>query len=59
MQIPEMKQKNRKKLLGLNVIPFELGMTNSPNPEQETCHWQSMCYKTAPRFNISLKEIFS
>ena len=59
MQIPEMKQKNRKKLLGLNVIQFESGMTNSQNPEQETCHWQSMCQETPPRFNISLKEIFS
>ena len=59
MQILEMKEKDRKKLLGLNIIPFESGMTNSQNPEQETCHWQSMCYETAPRFNISLKEIFS
>ena len=54
-----MKQKNRKKLLVLNIIPFESGMTNSQNPEQETCQWQSVCYERAPRFNISLKEIFS
>ena len=54
-----MKQKNWKKLLVLNLIPFESGTTNSQNPEQDNCHWQSMCYKTPLRFNISLREIFS
>ena len=53
-----MKQKNRKKLLVLNIIPFELGKTNSHTPEQDNCHWQSMCYETPLRFNISLREIF-
>ena len=54
-----MKQKNRKKLLVLNIIPFESGKTNSHTPEQDNCHWQSMCYETPLRFNISLREIFS
>ena len=54
-----MKQKNRKKLLVLDIIPFESGTTNSHTPEQDNCHWQSMCYKTSIRFNISLREIFS
>ena len=54
-----MKQKNRKKLLILDIIPFESGTTNSHTPEQDNCHWQSMCYETALRFNISLREIFS
>ena len=54
-----MKQKNRKKLLVLNIIPFESGTTNSNTPEQDNCHWQSMCYETPLRFNISLREIFS
>ena len=54
-----MKQNNRKILLVLNIIPFESGTINSHNPEQDNCHWQSMCYETNLRFNISLSEIFS
>ena len=54
-----MKQKNLKKLLVLNLIPFESGTTNSQNPEQDNCHWQSMCCEKARSFNISLIEIFS
>ena len=53
-----MKQNNRKILLVLNIIPFESGTTNSHNPEQDNCHWQSMCYETSLRFNISLREMF-
>ena len=53
-----MKQKNPKKYLGLNLIPFELGTTNYHTPEQDNYHWQSMCYKRPLRFNISLREIF-
>ena len=52
-----MEQKNQKKFLVLKVIEFELGTTNSHNLEQDTCHWQSMCYKTPIRFNISLTQI--
>ena len=54
-----MEQKNEKKLLLLKIIAFESGKANSHNPEQDICHWQSMCYETALRFNISLREIFS
>ena len=54
-----MEQKNEKKLLVLKIIAFESGKANSHNPEQDICHWQSMCYGTALRFNISLREIFS
>ena len=53
-----MKQKNWKKLLVLNIIPFESGTTNSQNPEQDNSHWQSMCYERSLTFNISLREIF-
>ena len=52
-----MKQNNRKILLVLNIIPFESGTINSHNDEQDNCHWQSMCYETTLRFNISLREI--
>ena len=54
-----MEQKNEKKLLVLKIIAFESGKANSHNPEQDICHWQSMCYETHLRFNISLREIFS
>ena len=48
-----------KKLLVLKIIAFELETRNSHNPEQDICHWQSMCYETLLTFNISLREIFS
>ena len=54
-----MKQKSQKKLSVLNIIPFESGTTNSHTPEQDNCHWQSMCYETPVRFNILLWEIYS
>ena len=54
-----MKQNNQKIVLVLNIIPFESSTTNSHNPEQDNCHWQSMCYEKPLRFNISLREIFS
>ena len=59
MYIPEMEQKNLKKLLVSKIIAFESETTNSHNPEQDICPWQSMSYGTALRFNISLREIFS
>ena len=54
-----MDQNIQKKLLVLKIISFESGTRNSHNPEQDICHWQSMCYETPLRFNISLREIFS
>ena len=54
-----MEQKNEKKLLVLKIIAFESGKANSHSPEQDICHWMSMCYETHLRFNISLREIFS
>ena len=58
MQIPEMEKKNSKKFSVLNIIAFESRTTNSLNLEKDTSHWQSMCYKTSLRFNISQREIF-
>ena len=52
MYIPEMEQRNQKMFLVLKKIAFELGTTNSHNPEQDICHWQSMHYETPLRFNI-------
>ena len=54
-----MEQKNLNNMLVLKIIAFESGTRNSHNPEQDICHWQSMCYQTALRFNMSLREIFS
>ena len=54
-----MEQKNLNKSLVLKILAFESGTRNSHNPEQDICHWQSMCYETPLRFNISLSEIFS
>ena len=54
-----MEQKNQKTDLVLKIFPFESGTINSHSPEQDTCHWQSMCYEAPLRVNISLKEIFS
>ena len=54
-----MKQKKKKNWLVLKIIAFESRTTNSYNLEQDICHWQSMCYETPLRFNISLREIFS
>ena len=45
--------------LALKINAFKSGMTNSHNPKEDTCHWQSICYETPLRFNISQKEIFS
>ena len=54
-----MERKNEWKFLVLEIIAFECGTTNFHNPEQDTCHWHSMCYETPLRNNISLREIFS
>ena len=54
-----MEQTNLKRNFVLKISSFESGTTNSHNPEQDNCHWQSMCYETPLRFNISLREIFS
>ena len=54
-----MEEENWKKYLVLDIIPFESRTTNSQNAVQDNCHWQSMCYETTLRFNISLREIFS
>ena len=54
-----MEQTGPKKILVLKISAFQWGTTNSHDLEQDICHWQSMCYETPLRFNISLREIFS
>ena len=58
IQLPEIDWKNQKEFLVLKIIAVELGTTNSLNLEKNTCDWQSMCYETPLRVNISLREIF-
>ena len=47
-----MEQNYQKKFLVLKIIAFELGTRNSHNLEQDTCHWQTICYETPLRFPI-------
>ena len=54
-----MEKKIVKKFFVFKINAFESGTRNSHNPEQDTCDYQSMFYKTPLRFNISLTEIFS
>ena len=58
MQISEMERKNPKQFSVLKIIAFESGTTSSLILDKDTCHWQSMCYETSLRFNISLREIY-
>ena len=53
-----MEQETPEKYLVLKRSAFESGTTNSQNPEQDNCHWQSVCYERSLRFNILLREIF-
>ena len=59
MYITEMGPKNKKKFLLLKIIAFESGTSKSHNPERDTCQWQSVCYETPLRFDISLRDILS
>ena len=54
-----MEQKNQKKILVLKKTSLDLGLTTSRILEQDTCHWQSICYQATLRFKISLKEVYS
>ena len=53
------RTKNQKKFLGFKIIAFEPGSTNCHNPEQDPCHWQSICYQATVRFKMSLKEVYA
>ena len=59
MEIPETEKQNEEKFFVFKVIAFESVETDSHNPKEDTCHWQSMCYETPLKFNTELREIFS
>ena len=52
-------KKNQEKFLVFKIIAFEPGSTNSHILEQDTSHWQSICYQATLRFKISLSEVYS
>ena len=54
-----MEQKNQKKILAFKKFALDFGSTNSRILEQDTCHWQSICYQATLRFNISLRVVYS
>ena len=54
-----MEQKIQNKFSVFQIIAFELGVRNSHNLEQDTCHWQPIIEKTPLRLHLTLGEIFS
>ena len=56
-RLKEWNKKTRKDV-GYKDKIIWIGTTNSQNPKEDTCHWQSMCYETHLTFNILLREIF-
>ena len=54
-----MEQKIQKKFFVFQVIPFELGVVNSHNLEQDISKRQSMCQQTRVRLYLTLGETFS
>ena len=53
-----MEQKTMKMFLIFKIISFEQGETNFRILEEDTGHWQSICYEATLRFNISLMEVY-
>ena len=43
MEIPEMERKIEKNFFLFQIIVFQLGVGNSRNIEQDTCHRHSVC----------------
>ena len=54
-----MEPEDQKNFLVLKITAFEPGSRNSHILEQDTSHWQSICYQATLRFKISLKEVYS
>ena len=54
-----MEQKNQKNCLVFRIIPLGPGSTISVILDQETSHWQSICYQGTLKLKISQREKFS
>ena len=52
-----MEQENQKIFLVFKITAFEAGSRNSHILEQDTSHWQSICYQANLIFKMSLKEV--
>ena len=50
--------KKWEKVFGFEDNSLYSGPKNSQNPENDTCHWRSMCYETPLTFSTSVREIF-
>ena len=53
-----MEQENPRKFFELKIFVSEEGSTDSHILEQDTCHWQSICYQATQIFNMSLRDIY-
>ena len=54
-----MEKENPKNIFLFKIIVCEQGSANSHILEQDTCHWQSICYQPTRIFNMSLRDIYS
>ena len=54
-----MEQENPKNIFVFKINVCEQGSTNSHILEQDTCHWQSICYQGTQTFNMSLRDVYS
>ena len=54
-----MEQKIRKKIFLFQIIAFEVGVANSHNLEQDTCHRTSMFERKTLTFHLTVGEKFS
>ena len=59
MKISEMESKIQKKSVAFRIIAFEVVAEISAYFGRNTCHRQSVCYKTVLRFMIKVKQSFS
>ena len=48
-----MEQKLQQKVFVFQIIAIEMGVEDSQNLEQDTCHRMSMCSETPQRFRLT------
>ena len=54
-----MEQENPKEFFEFKILVSEQGSTDSHILEQDTCHWQSICYQGTKKINMSLRDVYS
>ena len=54
-----MEIENPTKFFQFKILVSEQGLTNSHILEQDTCHWQPICYQATLKFKMSLKGVYS